>query len=343
MAKRKPQAKGRGLDWLFWGLVLFAVAVGGNDVLAGLPVIARMLLPQHDAPASHAPYANAEFDQAIDSRSPYRPEVLQPVREQPSPDWLKARRSAQIPARAGSPQRPLGKGLIAIVIDDMGGDVAQSRRAIALPKAITLSFLPYPETAPALARAALHEGHEILVHVPMEPIGTADPGPNALRTDIEPAENQRRLTWDLERIAGFDGINNHEGSKFTADRAALTPIIGILADRGVFFLDSRTSPQTQVVATARAFGVASAGRDVFLDDADSPEAIDRQLHQAETVADQQGVVIAIGHPRTNTLDALWRWSGEIASRGYTLIPVRDAIRLKTEREMRGSSLAATRR
>src|SRR6185436_18332348 len=101
---------------------------------------------------------------------------------------------------------------------------------------------------------------------------------------------------------GFDGINNHEGSKFTADRAALAPIIGALADRGLFFLDSRTSAQTQAVVTARAFGVASAGRDIFLDDTDRPDAIDAQLRQTERIARAQGVAIAIGHPRSNTID-----------------------------------------
>jgi hypothetical protein len=225
----------------------------------------------------------------------------------------------------------------------MGGDVEQSRRAISLPKTITLSFLPYPETSPALARLAIREGHEVLVHVPMEPVGNADPGPNALRTDLAAEENVRRLEWNLSRIPGFDGINNHEGSKFTADRQALLPVVGALAAHHVFFLDSRTLPTTQVVSVSRAFGVESAGRDVFLDDTDKPDAIDAQLRATEKVAKEQGVAIAIGHPRANTMDALWRWTGEIALRGYELIPVREAIRLKTQREIREASLPSARR
>lgn len=344
----KTRDRGNGLDIVFWGLLAVALFVGSGDAVAGFPVLASLLLPEGltsaragNEPAS-APTAYANFNQPIGANSDYAPQVLQPVQHHELPDWLVARRSAGSPSAAapratgGHPPR------VAIVIDDMGGDVAQSRRAIALPKAVTLSFLPYPETAPALAGAALREGHEILVHVPMEPLGTADPGPNALRTDLDATENMRRLEWSLSRIAGFDGINNHEGSKFSADRTSLAPVIGVLAQRHVFFLDSRTTPDTQVVSVARAFGVESAGRDVFLDDKDAPDAIDAQLRQTEAIARSQGVAIAIGHPRTNTLDALWRWTGELASRGYELIPVRLAVRLKTEREIREASLSAAR-
>jgi polysaccharide deacetylase 2 family uncharacterized protein YibQ len=344
MAKRRTIPRYRALDALFWGLFLFAIVVGGSSALAGLPILGRLLVPDSipSAMASRDPAAAAVFDRTLEGRSPYATQVLQPVQEQPVPEWLTTRQALR-PRTAVHVAMPSRVARIAIVIDDMGGEVVQSRRAIALPKAISLSFLPYPQTAPALARAALQEGHEILVHVPMEPYGTADPGPNALRSNLEPAENVRRLAWDFSRIAGFDGINNHEGSKFTADRAALAPIMGVLADRALFFLDSRTSPNTEVVATARAFGVASAGRDIFLDDTDKPDMIDAQLRQTERIAQVQGIAIAIGHPRINTLDALWRWTGELASRGYVLVPVRLAIRLKTEREIREASLTAARR
>jgi hypothetical protein len=214
----------------------------------------------------------------------------------------------------------------------MGGDVDQSRRAIALPATVTLSFLPYPASAAALVRDAHREGHEILVHVPMQPLGSANPGPNVLDTRLDAATNLQRLDWDLARIEDYDGINNHEGSKFTADRDALNLIMGVLAARHLFFLDSRTSPETQVVSAAQAANVESAGRDVFLDDVDQPDAIDAQLRVTEKIARKNGVAIAIGHPRANTLDALWRWCGELQLRGFALIPVREAIRLKSQRD-----------
>ncbi|MBI3758489.1 MAG: divergent polysaccharide deacetylase family protein [Deltaproteobacteria bacterium] len=338
MAKRRTILD--RLDLVFWGMFALAFALGGRDVLAGLPVLGHLLLPEGPASAeARSDVAFGRFDRPLGSVSRYQPQVLQPVQPHAMPDWLAKRQGTEPLQPARTAALPDHVPKIAIVIDDMGGEVEQSRRAISLPKAISLSCLPYPDTAPALARAAYREGHEILVHVPMEPVGNADPGPNALRTDLSAEENVRRLEWDLSRIEGFDGINNHEGSKFTADRAALAPIIGTLAERHLFFLDSRTLPTTQVVPVARAFGVASVGRDVFLDDVDKPEAIDAQLRATEKVAREQGVAIAIGHPRVNTLDALWRWTGEAASRGYQLVPVREAVKLKTEREIKEAATA----
>ena len=97
---------------------------------------------------------------------------------------------------------------------------AATRRAIALPKAMTLSFLPYGDDTPALARAGGRAGHQVIVHVPMEPEGREDPGPMALRTDLSAGENLRRLDWALSRVPGHVGINNHMGSRFTARIAA---------------------------------------------------------------------------------------------------------------------------
>lgn len=324
------------MDAVFWGLLLFAVLVGGRDAASGFRLAFGLIdfgPPSAEASPS-ADRAYAVFGHPIGTPSKYEPRVLQPVVAQEFPDWLQRPRAATERTVALSDRAPK----IAVVIDDMGQDTEQGRRAITLPAAISLSFLPYPETAPALAREAHREGHEVLVHVPMEPIGTADPGPHALMTGLSAAENLQRLEWDLSRIAGFDGINNHEGSKFTADRAALEPVMSALAERQLFFLDSRTAPNTQVESVARQFGVASSSRDVFLDDTDRPDVIDAQLRATENVARAQGVAIAIGHPRINTLDALWRWCGELRSRGFVLIPVHDAIRLKMDRGQRQASL-----
>jgi polysaccharide deacetylase 2 family uncharacterized protein YibQ len=316
---------------------MFAALIGGRDALTGLLAVANHFdpvgFPEAEASPS-APAAYAVFDRSLGPASKYGTHVLQPVIAREVPGWLEGDRSRRAPTALLHKAPPR----IAIVIDDMGQDLEQGRRAISLPAAISLSFLPYPATAPTLAREARREGHEVLVHVPMEPVGTADPGPYALKTSLTPAENLRRLEWNLSRLSGFDGINNHEGSRFTADRTALAPVMVLLLERHLFFLDSRTSPVTQAVSVARESGVESAGRDVFLDDADEAGAIDAQLRLTEGIAREQGVAIAIGHPRRNTLDALWRWCGEIRSRGYVLIPVRDAIALKTARQTRQASL-----
>jgi polysaccharide deacetylase 2 family uncharacterized protein YibQ len=227
---------------------------------------------------------------------------------------------------------PAAMPSIAIVIDDMGNDVVQNRRAIALPKEVSLSFLPQPLETPHLAEEARRAGHEILVHVPMESPRRNDASlEGALRRDLPAEENVRRLDWALSRVPNYAGINNHEGSLFTADRLALIPVAEALYGRGKFFLDSRTTPLTQVVPVARAFGVPSSDRDVFLDDDQSSPAVEQQLRELEKVARAQGVAIAIGHPHAATLDIVTRWCAE--QHGIRLIPVSTAIRLKTEWEL----------
>jgi polysaccharide deacetylase 2 family uncharacterized protein YibQ len=303
-----------------------------------LPALATVLVPPGLLAAEaddNAGVSNVTIPVRSDApASSFAPEVLEPVVGQRFPDWLIHRAGdVELAARlAPPPLVPHHAPEIAIVIDDLGADAAETRRAIALPAAVNLSFLPYPDTTPEFAREAVHAGHQILVHVPMEPDGADNPGPNALTTGLDATEIVRRLDWALSRVPGYAGINNHMGSRFTADRAALVPVVEALADRHVFFLDSRTTTGTIVVPVARAFGVPSAGRDVFLDDEQVVGAVDQQIAALEARAKEQGVAIGIGHPHAVTMSALEVWTKQAATRGFVLIPVSTAIRLKTERD-----------
>lgn len=349
MSRRKPnrqtrapvrpnRAARRGLEVVFWIIFVLALGVGGPGAIAGLPALAEAVTP---APIPEAQASVEWHDYVV---QPLSKIVSAPAPKLPVPAAVSAAAPAPSPETIALPARPKPKPysgampVIAIVIDDMGNDVVQNRRAIALPKEVTLSFLPQPADTPRLVEEAHRAGHEILVHVPMEA-----PRPNdislrlALRRDLPAEENVRRLEWALSRVPGHAGINNHEGSLFTADRMALIPVAEALYGRGVFFLDSRTTPLTQVVPVARAFGVPSSDRDVFLDDDQSSPAVAAQLRELEKVARTQGVAIAIGHPHAATLDLVTRWCAE--QKGARLVPVSTAIRLKTRWEM-GVELAS---
>ncbi len=222
-----------------------------------------------------------------------------------------------------------GKPMIAIVVDDLGADVPGTRRAIALPKEVTLAFLPYPERTPDYSHDAFCAGHEVILHMPMEPKGNLDPGPNALKVEQPKEEVRRRLLWGLSRVPEADGVNNHEGSWFTSDHKALIPVMQVLAEKKLFFLDSRTTAQSKGVKLARAAGVPVAGRDVFIDDVIESGAIARQLGQIESIARRKGLAIAIGHPHHQTLAALEAWIPAVEKQGYVLIPVSEAIKLRS--------------
>src|SRR5262245_19459355 len=197
---------------------------------------------------------------------------------------------------------------IAIVIDDLGTNAARATQAIALPANVTLSFLPYPSRSLQLSHRAHLSGHEIIVHLPMQPSGDQDPGERALSTGLKPVDLQQGLVWALSRVSDYDGINNHMGSRFTASRADLTPVMRELKTRRLFFLDSRTTAQTQVETVANELGVLTGRRDVFIDGERSAVAIARQLSKTEDFAHKNGSVIAIGHPYPETLSALSQWT-----------------------------------
>jgi polysaccharide deacetylase 2 family uncharacterized protein YibQ len=221
---------------------------------------------------------------------------------------------------------PPGKPVIAIVIDDMGLDRKRSTRMASLPGPLTLSWLPYARDLPAQARAARANGHELMLHMPMEPSVKADPGPSALLVGLDKGEVLRRFRSALDSFDGYVGVNNHMGSRFTADRAALAPVLAELHRRGLLWLDSRTSPKTAGIGIAQELKMPFAGRDVFLDNTAEVAAIRKQLAQVEQVAKRQGYGIAIGHPHDATIEALASWVPDVQKRGFVLVPVSAVVR-----------------
>ncbi len=216
-----------------------------------------------------------------------------------------------------------GKPMIAIIIDDVGPSSASARRAIALPPPVTLSFLPYARDIVELTGAARAAGHELLVHVPMEPDDLAhnNPGPHALLTSMAPDEVLRSLRWGLDRFGGYVGINNHMGSRFTSRADDMTLVLGELKRRGLLFVDSKTSAQSVGADLARRMGVPETSRDIFLDNDSSPGKVAQQLAVTEAWARRHGRAIAIGHPHDGTLEALQRWLPEARARGFVLVPL----------------------
>jgi polysaccharide deacetylase 2 family uncharacterized protein YibQ len=244
------------------------------------------------------------------------PAVAAPAPSQPpllAPAWQ--RHAAAAPPNDGRPR-------IALVIDDVGVHIPNARRALALPGPVTLSLMTYAPGLAGLAEAGRQRGHELLLHVPMEPEGwDVDPGPNVLLADVPRYELRRRVAWALDRVDGVVGINNHMGSRFTADRAAMDFVMAELARRGLMFLDSVTSGRTVGSAASRAAGVPYVARDVFLDNVETAEAIRAQLRKLEAVARRDGSAIAIAHPKAVTLDVLEAWLASLAQRGFVLVPV----------------------
>ncbi|WP_304070500.1 divergent polysaccharide deacetylase family protein [Maricaulis maris] len=208
---------------------------------------------------------------------------------------------------------------IVLVIDDVGLDVAAAERVVALPIPLTVAILPYAEASAELAALARLNGHDVLLHMPMEPVGLADPGPNALRIGLSDVDLQTRLRWGMARVPGAIGLNNHMGSRFTADPRALRVALSAVSHTNPLFLDSLTTGESRGRAVAAGLGLRALERDIFLDHDRSAEAIEARLAEAAELARQDGFAVVIGHPHTLTLDTLTAWLESPAAQGIDFV------------------------
>lgn len=217
---------------------------------------------------------------------------------------------------------------LTVILDDLGLNGPATRRAIRLPGPLTLAFLPYGELVGELAREARAAGHEVFLHLAMEPLGQEDPGPMALLSALGADELRRRLHWAIGRVPGAVGVNNHMGSRLTADARAMAVVMGELAQLGLPFVDSMTTGTSIAGRIALEGGVPTTARDVFLDNDPAAPAILAQLERAERLARRTGSAVAIGHPYPTTLQVLAEWLPRAAERGLRLVPATATIELR---------------
>jgi len=237
-----------------------------------------------------------------------------------------------------------GKPMIALIIDDMGVDKKRSEKILQLPGPLTISLMSYADDLGRLSDEARRQGDELMMHVPMEPMAEGvDPGPGALLTSLSGDEIRKRFSDDLDRFSGYVGINNHMGSKFTAYEPGMTLVMEELRRRGLLFIDSLTTERSVGLEMARRYGVPTAGRNVFLDNAGDLISVDLQLSRTEEVARKKGNVIAIGHPRDATIKALEAWLPSLEKKGFVLVPVTAVVRARMAEPPAVSSAATTHR
>ncbi len=219
--------------------------------------------------------------------------------------------------------------LIAIDIDDMGVAFDRSLWALDLPAGVTFAYLPYAHHLAWQVAAAKAKGHEVILHMPMEADDPDEyPGPHNLSVDMTKAQMEQNIQFNLDSFTGYDGVNNHMGSKFTTYAPGLKLLMLQLVKRHVYFLDSMTTPKSVAWKVARKYHIPTVRRDVFLDDAATPEGVARQINVTMALARRYGSVIAIGHPKPATLAALEVWLPTLKARGFELVPVSTIVRYR---------------
>ena len=218
--------------------------------------------------------------------------------------------------------------MVAVVIDDMGVSVPHTRDILSLPRPITASFLTYGAANRKQVQEAKAKNFEVMLHVPMMPHVKADLAPVTLSPNMSESEIKGDFIAMLDRYKGLGmkGINNHMGSLFTEDAKSLGYVMQILKDRGLFFLDSKTTSKSVGAKVAAEYGVPYIARDVFLDNENDYDYIMKQLHLTEKIAHMRGYAVAIGHPRSQTYLALRDWMNGLSDRKIRLVRLGDLVR-----------------
>ena len=219
--------------------------------------------------------------------------------------------------------RPEAKGpKLVLVIDDVGENYGLLKGLAELDLPLTFAVWPNASHTSECVDLIARTHHDLLIHFPMEPMGypKVKPGDDALFVSMTDDQVRQRIADNLGRIPGAIGVNNHMGSRFTADPRGMGVALAEFKRHGLFFLDSLTSGKSVGRATAKATGIPFYERDTFLDNVKDVNAIVLQLRKTEQVARRQGKAIAIGHPYPATLAALKQWAAS-RDRDIQVIPI----------------------
>jgi len=227
-----------------------------------------------------------------------------------------------VPSPDISPRR----SRISIVIDDLGPDVGIAKRFASLPFPVTMSVLPHQAHSSEIAELAHLKGREVILHLPMEPMGAGkNPGQGALLLSMPADEIRRNIRAALDTSPYFDGVNNHMGSRMTRDAQAMKTVLSELKGRDLFFLDSMTTNESKGWKTAMELNMRTLKRDIFLDDNPSADAVRSQISRLVKIAKLRGTALAIGHPREATLKSLQGAAGYFREEGIEIVAARDLM------------------
>ncbi|PKN67359.1 MAG: hypothetical protein CVU57_03175 [Deltaproteobacteria bacterium HGW-Deltaproteobacteria-15] len=215
---------------------------------------------------------------------------------------------------------------IALIIDDIGFSIPRARQFLDLDVPITFSILPRLHHSHELADEIHRQGHEIMLHQPMEPYDRfLNPGPGALFVGDDEAKIARIMTENLSELPHAYGVNNHMGSRFTACQRETSDALGVLRGSGLFFVDSLTSGRSVVGETARRLKVPAASRHLFLDHYLGEEPTLFALDRLRICALKRGSAIGIGHPFPETARAIGRFARALRESEISLVYVSSLI------------------
>jgi len=232
---------------------------------------------------------------------------------------------------------------IAIIIDDLGYQLAAGQRAVNLPGPVACAVLPQTPRGAMLARAAFAQGKDVLLHLPLQAMAeSAEAEPGAILLDMSRTEFARSFAASMASVPHAVGVSNHQGSLLTQHPGHMSWLMEEIEAQGaLFFVDSYTTHRSIALALARESGVPAVRRDVFLDPDRSPETLRREFDRLKDLSRRQGMAVGIGHPYAATLGFLESELPKLAEEGYELVGIGEYV-ARQSRSLRVASGASDR-
>lgn len=218
------------------------------------------------------------------------------------------------------------KPRLVFVIDDIGSNMKYHRELKALGNQVTYAILPQLRYSKKFGDIGKSTGAEVILHLPLEARDGRYPGPGLITTQMDEKTVRSTIDRNLGTVPHHAGVNNHMGSLGTSDPRLMEIILKDLKERGLFFLDSRTSSDSISLGIGKKMGIPILKRDVFLDNEDNQAAVRTRVYELATLARKKGFAIGIGHYRYNTLKVLSEEIPRLKREGFEIVSLRDSIR-----------------
>jgi polysaccharide deacetylase 2 family uncharacterized protein YibQ len=236
--------------------------------------------------------------------------------------------SADLSVSSDVAVKPYAEGKLVILIDDMGNSLRLNNAALNLPGPISFAFLPFAHYSKKLAYKAQQLNKDILLHAPMETIHNIPLGKGGVTATMNEAEFKQVLHQNIDAIPHLIGVNNHMGSKLTALDMQMRWTMEVVKERGLFFLDSKTTGRSVAGHQAKKAGMLGLQRDIFLDHQLNINALHKQYDKALSIAKKHGYCVVIAHPHSMTISFLQEKLRSLDKQNVELVSISALIDFK---------------
>jgi hypothetical protein len=257
--------------------------------------------------------------------APQQPVIQQPValpKAQPKVQRIKRiEKRARLPIKIG--------GRVAIILDDAGGNLPEYDDIRSIKQPLTISVIPDMATSGNVAKAFTDAGFEVMLHLPMESFNGnyRTSGGGMINCSENDQEIRKNVLDDLASVKWAVGVNNHMGSKATADERVMNAVFNVLKGRGLFFIDSRTSEKSIAFKLAKSFHIPTAENNIFLDSKTSQTYIEASFKRLISMARKNGSAVGIGHAtRPMTISVLKRLMPEYEKDGVDFVYASELVK-----------------